>query len=231
MKRSQINKVLTDAIEFVKSRNFPLPPFAFWGPEDWKKADSSYQEIVDNMLGWDATDFGKGDFMKAGLVTFTFRNGNFKNKKEYPKPYCEKLLLVEDGQELPYHFHWSKMEDIINRGGGNLILQLYNSDEKERFTDTDVQIKIDGHAVTVPAGGKIILHPGESVTLVPGQYHRWFGEPGTGKVMLFEVSMTNDDFTDNRFYDPQERIPQVEEDEAPKHLIFDDYKKYYSPKK
>lgn len=231
MKRSMVNRVLTDAIEFAKSEKLPLPPFALWGPADWKKADSSYQEIVDNMLGWDVTDFGKDDFMKDGLVTFTFRNGNFKQKEKYPKPYCEKLLIVEDGQELPYHFHWSKMEDIINRGGGNLVIQLYNSNPAERFADSDVHIKKDARALTIPAGGQIVLHPGESVTLRPGQYHRWFGQPGTGKVMLFEVSMTNDDFTDNRFYDPLERIPQFEEDEAPKYLVFADYKKYYSPSK
>ena len=227
MKRSLINHLIDEAIEFAKEQGLALPPFAYWGVKEWEEADCSYQEIVDNMLGWDATDFGQGDFMKAGLVTFTFRNGNFNHKDLYPKPYAEKLLLVEDGQELPYHFHWSKMEDIINRGGGNLVLTLYNSDEQEGFADTDDAVKIDGRSVVIPAGGKVTLHPGESITLKQGQYHRWVGEKGTGKVMLFEVSMTNDDFVDNRFYVPQDRIPEVDEDEEIRHLIFADYKKYF----
>ena len=107
------------------------------------------------MLGWDVTDFGSGDFRKCGLLIFTFRNGNFHDKETYPKPYAEKLLLVDDGQELPYHFHWSKMEDIINRGGGNLIVQLYNADENEGFAHTDVTVTIDGQKRKIPAGGKV----------------------------------------------------------------------------
>ncbi len=44
--------------------------------------------------------------------------------------------------------------------------------------------------------------------------------------MLFEVSSTNDDTVDNRFYSASSRIPEIEEDEAPEYLIFNDYKDY-----
>jgi D-lyxose ketol-isomerase len=230
MKRSQVNQVLNNAIAFAHSMNLSLPPFAYWGPEEWSQADSSYQEVVDNMLGWDVTDFGKGDFATAGLTTFTFRNGNFNDKDKYPKPYCEKLLVLEDGQELPFHFHWSKMEDTINRGGGNLIIQFFNATEDEKFSDSDVHIKKDGRSISLPAGGQVVLHPGESVTATQGIYHRWLGEPGTGKVLVFEVSMTNDDFQDNRFYESLERIPDFEEDVKPTHLVFNDYNKYFQVK-
>ena len=87
------------------------------------------------------------------------------------------------------------------------------------FADTDVVTTIDGRKTVVPAGGKIILHPGQSVTLTPGQYHQWQGVPGSGDVILFEVSATNDDNVDNRFYRSGQRIPDIEEDEAPKYLI------------
>ena len=80
--------------------------------------------------------------------------------------------------------------------------------------------------MTVPAGGKILLQPGQSVTLMPGQYHQWIGVPGTGPVMLFEVSTTNDDTLDNRFYSAKSRLPQIEEDEPAEFLIFNDYKNY-----
>ena len=226
MKRSEINKIITWAIEFVESRGLALPPFAKWTAEDWRNLGEDSREIVDNMLGWDITDFGSGDFERVGLTIFTFRNGNSHDKCRYPKPYAEKLLLVGDGQELPYHFHWSKMEDIINRGGGDLLLQLYNSDEKEEFAGTDVAVSVDGRTVMLPAGGTLILKPGESVTLSPGQYHRWVGVKGTGPVMLFEVSTTNDDRIDNRFRAAKGRLPDIEEDEAPRYLIFKDYKDY-----
>jgi len=222
--------------------NFPLPEFAYWNHEDWQNAGPEYQELIDNMLGWDVTDFGEGDFYKTGLTIFTFRNGNFHQQEKYPKPYCEKLLLVEDGQILPFHYHWNKMEDIINRSGGDLEITLYNcmpedfkdvegaaSEKQGQFADTPVNVTIDGKQTEVAAGGKVVIKPGQSITLKPGQYHTWQGVPGTGKIMLFEVSACNDDTIDNRFYSAGNRIPEIEEDEEMKYLIFKDYKVIRSP--
>ena len=223
MKRSEINRIIREALAFVRGRGIEFPPFATWSPDDWRKLGENQRELVDNMLGWDVTDFG-GNFKETGITIFTFRNGNHKKRDIYPKPYAEKLLLVNEGQELPFHFHWSKMEDIINRGGGNLIMHVYNSDKDEGFADTDVHLNIDGEKIIVPAGGEVCLEPGQSITLMPGQYHKWVGEKD--KVILFEVSTTNDDNTDNRFYSPKKRLPEIEEDEAPEFLIFNDYKNY-----
>jgi D-lyxose ketol-isomerase len=223
MKRSELNEIIRESIRFVRARGLEFPPFATWPPEDWRTIGEDQREIVDNMLGWDISDFG-GDFKKTGLTIFTFRNGNFNDKGRYPKPYAEKLLLVDRGQELPFHFHWTKMEDIINRGGGDLVLRVYNSDEKENFADTDVSLTIDGKKTRVPAGAELRLEPGQSITLLPGQYHNWRAEKD--KVMLFEVSTTNDDRVDNRFHSVQGRIPEIEEDVAPEYLIFNDYKNY-----
>ena len=240
MKRSQINQAILYVMEALKENRFPLPPFAYYTPEQWKNVDASEEEIVDNMLGWDITDFGSGDFSTYGLSIFTFRNGNFYQKDKYPKSYAEKILYVMDGQILPFHYHWSKMEDIINRGGGDLEITMYNCTPEDfadmdgglngapgSFADTDVVTCIDGKKTVIPAGGKIILHPGQSVTLTPGQYHQWQGVPGTGNVILFEVSATNDDNVDNRFYHNSQRIPDIEEDEPAKYLMFKDYKQYY----
>ena len=60
------------------------------------------------------------------------------------EPYAEKIMIVEENQETPLHFHWSKMEDIINRGGGNLVLELYNSTANEEPDTTPVHFKTDG---------------------------------------------------------------------------------------
>ena len=44
--------------------------------------------------------------------------------------------------------------------------------------------------------------------------------------MLFEVSTCNDDTIDTRFHTAGGRIPEIEEDEEAKYLIFADYKDY-----
>lgn len=239
MKRSEINKALKEMEAMVKEYRFALPPFCSWTPQEWEGKGHECDEIRDNMLGWDITDFGSGDFDKVGLTIFTFRNGNFYAKDKYPKPYCEKMLYVMDGQILPFHYHWYKQEDIINRGGGDLEITLYNCSPEDfadvegaragktgTFLDTPVQAHVDGKIVNVPAGGKVVLHPGQSISLMHGQYHQWQGVPGTGDVILFEVSTTNDDTIDNRFHDVGDRIPKMEEDEPAKFLMFADYPKY-----
>src|SRR5690554_5550266 len=112
--------------------NLKLPPWAYWTPEEWKGKGDTCTEIIDNMMGWDLTDFGSGDFQKRGLILFTLRNGNLLKDK---KPYAEKAMIVEEKQETPMHFHRNKMEDIINRGGGNLVVELYKSDAKNGFSN------------------------------------------------------------------------------------------------
>ncbi len=222
MKRSELNQIMKDAVKFIDEMNFKLPPFAFWSADEWKTKGKEYDEIRDNMLGWDITDFGSGDYRKVGLLMFTIRNGNFNDEK-YDKPYAEKLLIVEEEQITPYHFHWKKMEDIINRGGGNLVIKMYNSTEDGEFADTPVTVYSDGRTYEIPAGGTVTLKPGESITLKCGQYHKFWGEKGTGKILVGEVSKVNDDRVDNRFYEPTGRFPEIEEDEAPLYLLGNEY--------
>jgi D-lyxose ketol-isomerase len=222
MKRSEINAIMKEAIEFIDKMNFKLPPFAYWTPEEWETKGAEYNEIRDNMLGWDITDFGFGNYEKDGLLLVTIRNGNFKDTK-YVKPYAEKLLIVKENQVTPYHFHWSKMEDIINRGGGTLLLQVYNDDGNGGLADTDVLVNSDGRSYYVPAGTEVRLEPGESITLWPHQYHEFHVVPGSGSVLIGEVSQCNDDNTDNRFYEPVYRFPEIEEDEPPYRLLCSEY--------
>lgn len=223
MKRSEINSIMKDALKLFADYRISLPPFVLWTPEEWKTKGAEVQEIKDNMLGWDITDFGQGDFSKTGLLLITLRNGNQKNPEKYPKTYAEKLMVVQENQVTPMHFHWNKMEDIINRGGGNLMIKLYNSTEDEQLADTDVVVSMDGVQYTFPAGHVVCLHPGESITLTRGLYHRFWGEEGKGAVLVAEVSMCNDDSADNRFYDQVGRFPQIQEDEAPLYLLCNEY--------
>ena len=224
MKRSEINAILRDAKTFLEERKITLPPFALWSPEDWAAKGHECAEIRDNMLGWDITDFGQGDFSKVGLLLITTRNGNQKQSKRYPKPYAEKIMIVREDQVTPMHYHWSKMEDIINRGGGNLVIKLYNSiHENELDTESDIHVTLDGERKVFPAGAEVVLHPGQSITLTQGLFHRFWGEPGKGTVLVVEVSMCNDDNIDNNFYDKVGRFPQIEEDEAPLHYLCNEY--------
>lgn len=223
MKRKEINRLIRESIEFFDEMNFKLPPWGYWSPDDWKGKYDRCSEIVDNMLGWDLTDFGSNDFHRRGLILFTIRNGNIKKDI---KPYAEKVMIVEENQETPMHFHWSKMEDIINRGGGNLVLELFASDEKEALSDADFHIQIDGITNHLKPNSRVVLTPGESISLKQGIYHRFYGEQGKGKVLVGEVSAVNDDTADNRFLEPVGRFPEIEEDEEPLHLLVSDYRNY-----
>jgi D-lyxose ketol-isomerase len=230
LKRSEINVIMREADAFIREMGFYLPPFAHWTSKDWGTKGEEVREIVDNQLGWDITDFGCGDYEKCGLLLFTLRNGNPKNWETMQgKLYAEKIMVVGVDQVTPTHLHWNKSEDIINRGGGKLVIQLYNSTEDEDLADTDVTVSTDGVKRVVKAGGIVVLSPGESITLPTRLYHKFWG--AESRVMVGEVSMVNDDTTDNRFYEPVWRFPEIEEDEPPLYLLCNDYARYYRPGK
>ncbi len=222
MKRSEINAVIREFEGLLKKHCFMLPPYLSFTPEQWKEKGPEYDEIRDNALGWDITDYGLGDYWKTGLALITLRNGN-TNDPRYTKTYAEKIMFLKEGQLSPNHFHWNKMEDIINRGGGRLCFRLWNSTEDEGLADTDVEVHRDGRTYKVPAGSEIELMPGESLTLYPGCYHEFYVKDGEGYCLIGEVSMCNDDNTDNRFYEPIGRFPAIEEDEAPYRLLCNEY--------
>ena len=142
MKRSKINAETKHMEEMIQAHGFEIPPFCKWGAEEWQTKGAEYNEIRDNMLGWDITDYGLGKFDEVGFSLITMRNGNLK-MDQYTKTYAEKLLLVKEGQMAPMHFHWNKMEDIINRGGGNVLITVYNSTEDGEFANTDVTVNCD----------------------------------------------------------------------------------------
>jgi D-lyxose ketol-isomerase len=221
MKRSEINALQRHAVDFFRQHRFHLPPWAYWSPREWQENHHRAADIIDTHLGWDLTDFGLGDFYRCGLLLFTLRNGRVGEPGG--KDYAEKIMIVREGQVTPWHFHWHKMEDIINRGGGNLVLELANAAEDESLADTPVTVHVDGIVHEVPARGKIVLTPGESITLPPFLYHQFYGEEGSGTVLVGEVSRVNDDAQDNRFLDPVGRFPEIEEDEAPLYLLCNEY--------
>ena len=223
MKRSEINQVIRDMEALAGKFGFALPPFAHWTPEDWQNIGREYDEIRENQLGWDITDFGLGNFAEVGFGLFTVRNGNRSLPQKYPKPYAEKLLMMYEGQMAAMHFHWNKMEDIINRGGNEVHITVYNGGKEGERLDTPVVVNTDGKTATVPAGTKICLKPGESITITPYMYHDFIVPKTGGPVLLGEVSMCNDDDNDNRFYEAAGRFPAIEEDQPPYRFLCNEY--------
>ena len=225
MKRSEVNAIMSEADAFIRGRGFFLPRFAYWSPADWRGKMSTIGEIVNKQLGWDITDFGSGDFKRRGLFLFTLRNGGSESvETRLGKTYAEKLMVVGIDQVTPLHFHWVKMEDIINRGGGQLVIQLYNSTLEEGLSPSRISVRVDGEERVVEPGGTLALDPGESVTLPPRLYHQFWGRGD--RVLVGEVSGVNDDRKDNRFYETLARFPDLVEDEPPLHLLCTDYDRY-----
>ena len=98
MKRSEINHIISKAKDFLTARQFELPEWALWSLDDWRAHRSEVDYITERMLGWDITDFGSGDYLRRGLFLFTLRNGKPGADR---KPYAEKIMMVEEGQETP----------------------------------------------------------------------------------------------------------------------------------
>lgn len=222
MKRSEVNAIIRRAEEFFAERRFALPPVARWTDADWRGIGVAARGILAAGIGWDITDFGRGDFSRSGLLLFTLRNGR-ADDVSHVKPYAEKIMVVEQGQRTPMHCHWKKTEDIINRGGGNLALALHHATADDRLADSPVTFTKDGVAGSVDAGGEVALTPGESITIPPRLFHSFWGADGTGRVLVGEVSTVNDDAGDNCFYEKQLRFPEIEEDEPPYRLLVGDY--------
>ncbi|MCC7321292.1 MAG: D-lyxose/D-mannose family sugar isomerase [Rubellimicrobium sp.] len=224
MKRSRINGIMQEAGELIARHGFVLPPFANWSPEEFRANKDIARGVIDARCGWDITDYGQGDFDRLGLFLFTLRNGRLADlQRGGGMCYAEKLLISRQDQISPMHTHVIKAEDIINRGGATLVVELYGSDDRGQWAaDRGGTVWCDGIRRDFAPGEKLRLAPGESVTLMPGDWHAFWGEGGD--VLIGEVSTVNDDETDNIFREPIGRFAQIEEDEAPTHLLVSDYR-------
>lgn len=228
MKRSRINDIITQSEDMMRQFGFTLPPFAYWAPDEFKARKGDARNVIDARCGWDITDYGAGDFDKMGLFLFTLRNGRLADlQRGGGMCYAEKLLISKQDQISPMHTHVLKAEDIINRGGATLVVELFGSDSDGNFDEAaGGTVFCDGIQRTYTAGEKLKLAPGESVTLMPGDWHAFWGEGGD--VLIGEVSTVNDDETDNIFRDPIGRFATIEEDVSPSHLLVSDYRTWLS---
>ena len=227
LKRSDVNRIMREADAFIRSFGYILPPFAYWSPAEFRERREEAKAIIEGNLGWDITDYGLGDFTETGLFLFTVRNGNPADlARGRGMLYAEKAMISRENQYSPMHRHNLKAEDIINRGGGTLVIELFGDTNGACDRTKGVTVLSDGIAHTLPAGGKLRLKPGESVTLMPNEHwHAFWGEGGD--VFVGEVSTVNDDNTDNVFENPRiTRFGGIEEDEEPLHLLVSDYARW-----
>ncbi|MEM9426078.1 MAG: D-lyxose/D-mannose family sugar isomerase [Pseudomonadota bacterium] len=229
MKRSTVNDIMAAADDMIRSHGFALTPFAYWAPEDFKArvADTTARRIAEARMGWDITDYGQGRYDQMGLFLFTLRNGHLSDlERGRGMVYAEKLLISKQDQLSPMHTHVIKSEDIINRGGATLVVELFGSDDAGNFAgDQGGTVLCDGLERPFGPGEKLKLAPGESVTLNPGDWHAFWGEGGD--VLIGEVSTVNDDVTDNIFRETIGRFAEIEEDTAPRHLLVSDYDRWF----
>lgn len=218
MRRSEINQYIHEAILFFKESHFYLPDWTLWSPKVWEGKDSAYDEIRLNQLGWDVTDFGKGRFKEEGLTLVTIRNGNVHRDK---KSYCEKIMMVREGQVTPIHYHWRKMEDIINRGRAVLFMRIWKATETDELSTEDCLVSIDGVRTRIKAGAILRLVPGQSICFELYMYHTFWSEQG--HCLVGEVSTVNDDMNDNRFYEALGRFATIEEDVPAEFVLCNEY--------
>lgn len=223
MKRSQVNEIIQQSDEFIRSFGFRLPAFAYWSPDQFRNNKAGISGIIDAGLGWDITDYGAGNFDKMGLFLFTTRNGSQSDLAAGGGMcYAEKIMISRHDQISPMHRHLLKTEDIINRGGATLAIEMFESDQAGNIDrHANVTVACDGIQQTFKPGHVLMLEPGASVTLRPGNWHKFWGEGGD--VLIGEISGVNDDNTDNIFEQPIGRFAKIKEDVDPLHLLVSDY--------
>jgi D-lyxose ketol-isomerase len=210
LKRSNLTSLIADAKALAASYHRVLPSWSNWGIADYVAKPDVARYVKNRQMGWDVTDFGGSNFDERGLLLFCLRNGIQGNPTE--KPYAEKMLVVGEMQETPFHLHHVKLEDIINCGGGNLMIEFLYKESETSSPDRPITVKADGETVVLAPREPLRLHPGQSVTVERGIYHRFYAEAGAGPCLGWEVSQVNDDFTDNYFLEDGGRFSSVEED-------------------
>jgi D-lyxose ketol-isomerase len=231
LNRARVEASIAAAKIVFRQFQVVLPPFAAWGIQDWEGRGPEYDEVRDCALGWDVTDFGSKDFPRIGRTLFTLRNGHIRDPR-YPKSYAEKFILDPEGQRAPAHFHRTKREDIINRGGGNICVQLTRTDAEDRPAKGTLEVVVDGCRRTIASGETVRLTPGESLCIPPRTIHQFWGEEGTGYridgvgyTVSGEVSSVCDDVADNFFFADLVRYPTIVEDAPRLHYLCNEYPK------
>jgi D-lyxose ketol-isomerase len=222
MQRSFIDRRVDAMLEFCDRCAFKLPRFAQWGANEFRADLESAKRIAEGGLGWNIVEFTPDAFLHEGLSLFVLRMGDWRElSKGAGRLYSEKALFAEDGQRTPRHYHVVKTEDIMNRGGARFVIELFKVDRAGRQLDEHVRALKDATMIEVAAGGRVRLDPGESLVLEPFVAHSFWAEGGA--TLAGEVSLVNDDASDNYFLPPLAAPAPIEEDAPMRHPTVRDY--------
>ncbi|WP_158814593.1 D-lyxose/D-mannose family sugar isomerase [Methylocapsa sp. S129] len=225
MRRSFIDARIDAMLALCDRHSFKLPPFALWDEARYRAQPVSAQRINAAGLGWNVVEFAPGAYREQGLTLFTTRMGDWRGLATGGgRLYAEKAMMAEDGQRAPHHFHIVKTEDILNRGGARFVVELFKVDAQGVRLDEHFKVLKDAEMLDLAPGARVSLEPGESLTLEPFVAHSFWAEGGA--VLAGEISLVNDDATDNYFLPPLAPFARIEEDAPMRYVTVRDHAKF-----
>ena len=230
MKRSTINTIMAEADDLIRKHGFVLPPFAYWTPEDFKGRSATRASRDRRALRLGHHRLRRRAVRRDGPVPVHPAQWPVWQicKRGGGMCYAEKLLISRQDQLSPMHTHVIKAEDIINRGGATLVVELFGSDDAGQFrrgSRWNGLAAMASGAITSPAKN-CASRPEKASPCGPAT-----GTPSgatAATCLIGEVSTVNDDETDNIFREPIGRFANIEEDVAPTHLLVSDYRTWLS---
>lgn len=109
-------------------------------------------------------------------------------------------------------------EDIINRGGGKMVMELLNQRNDGRVEEEkEVNVEKDGRIVKKKEGENMKIKKGERVKIMKGNWKDLWGEGGD--VMIGEVQNVNEDMKENILREKIGRLQDIEEKEKKLNMI------------
>jgi D-lyxose ketol-isomerase len=225
MRRSFVDSRIEAMLALCDRHHFKLPPFAYWDAAQYRARPAAARRIGEAGLGWNVVEFSPGAYRQHGLTAFTSRMGDWRGLKSGGgRLYAEKALMSEDGQVTPHHYHIVKTEDILNRGGARFIVELIKVDREGTRLDESFTVLKDCERLQLAPGARVSLDPGESVTLEPFVAHAFWAEGGA--VLAGEISLANDDATDNYFLPPIGVVAPIAEDAPMRYVTVRDHAQF-----
>ncbi len=222
MRRSFIDARIDEMRALCDRHGVALPAFARWGEAEFQANPDPAALIAARGLGWNVVEFRPGAFATDGLTLFTLRMGDWRElESKRGRLYAEKAIMSLDGQRAPHHYHVVKTEDIVNRGGARFVVELFQVDALGEPTKDRFRVLKDVGVLDLGPGDQVRLEPGESLTLEPYVAHAFWAEGGTA--LAGEVSLANDDRSDNYFVPPLPPPDPIAEDAPARHVTVRDY--------
>ena len=201
LQRSDINRLIEEAMEEFGRKGFILPAWAYWDLKKWDENRELAEDIRKEELGWRVSDFNSGRFEAYGGGFFTLSNAALDSdgsRKDIDQMHSVKYIYRKGGQKAPLHFHWSKREEYLNYGDGITTIVLYNrASENEIDTKSPVEVKIN-HIWQAVAAGTPVEIPSASSIYIPRRTIHAYGTK-KGSTVAVETASRNNDNKDNHW--------------------------------